>query len=245
MQNDQNAEVVGNNQGNPPAAEETQTLNSPAQVEGAGNAPEATGSDGKAFDVQKFFVNNKRVTDGLRSELRELKELITQRFQPAPSQPPPAVENEFDWTNPKNAIQKEVQSYLSQSVKPVFEQERLIDRQNRAKEYLLSQDYIDPQSEEAKGELDSIFTKYGFDHAWKINPELAAEGILEIYKSKKGIGKTTPPKVQAGAVLSGSAQNGNKSRTWTSKDVAALSSQDYEKYRTDIEAAYKEGRYRE
>lgn len=249
MENE-NAGVAGNNQGTPVASEETQTLNSPVQVEGDGNAPEANGQGKKSFqfDPEKFYINNKRVTDELRQGMKRLEDLVQQRLAP-PSQPQPAsTVQDFDWSNPRNEIQRTVKETIHSELKPVLEQERIVDRQARAKEYLLSQDYIDTNNLEAvQSELDAIYAdpRYGFTHSWSTNPEQAAEGILEIYKTRKGIGRNTPSKAMAPTVPGGQGIGSNAKKVWTSKEVNSLSMADYDKLRDDIEAAYKEGRWRD
>lgn len=234
-------------QGTTIVAETPQVPERPAQVEGDGSAPEVSKGEGRESNVQNYIHANKRVTDGIKKDLAELKEMITQRFQqPAPAQAPSAPSPEVDiWTNPQAFIRNEVKQALATDMQVGFAKERLVDQQEKAKEYLLSQDYVDPNSETDKAEMEKIYQEGGFAYAWGIDPARAATGILEIFRARRGIGKPTPSRAQAGAVLSGSSPSSNGSKLWTSKEVAALSAENYEKYRGDIETAYKEGRYRE
>ena len=233
-------------QGNPPAAEPTQTQERPTQVEGDGSAPEVTASNGREFNVQNYVNANKRITDGLKKDMAEMKELITRIAQPAPAPAPSAPSPEVDiFTDPKAYVQREVKQALAAGLSQELGKERLMDQQEKAEAYILSQDYIDPESEDARAELKKIFQERGFKHVWNTNPFSAAEGVLEIYRARKGIGKSTPSRAQAGAVLSGASSNGSGQKTWTPREVAALSLQDYEKNRVDIENALKEGRYKE
>ena len=139
----------------------------------------------------------------------------------------------------------EVRQALDTGLRQEMGKERLANQQEKAEAYILSQDYINPESEADRAELQKIYLERGFAHTWYVNPFQSAEGILEIFKARKGIGKQTPARSQAGAVLSGASPNANGKKTWTSREVTALTLPDYEKYREDIEAAYKEGRYRE
>lgn len=230
----------------PAVAEIAKTSERPAQVEGSGSAPEANSGQGGDIDWKNKYFAQQRYTEKLAKQIDDINQWRQQVSQPAQAPAASAPTPQVDiFTDPQAYVRNEVKQALLSDIKPELEKARLADRQERAKEYLLSQDYIDPNSEEAKEELEKIYAERGFNHTWQVNPELAAEGILEIYKARKGIGKQTPPKAQAGAVLSGSASNGNVKKTWTSREVAALSMPDYEKYREDIESAYKEGRYRE
>lgn len=220
----------------------------PAQVEGAGSAPAERQGQDKEIDWKAKYFAQKNYTEKLGKRLDELDQWrseLNQRL--VPPQPAAAPSQEVDiWTDPKTYVKNEVRQALLTDVRSELEKERLLAQQGKAEEYILSQDYINPESEADKEELQKIFKERGFARIWEENPFLAAEGVLEIYRARKGIGKSTPARAQAGAVLSGSAPAVNgKNKVWTSREIASLTAEEYEKHRSDIEVAVKEGRYKE
>ena len=231
-------------QGTPPAPE-TQSPERPAQVEGDGSAPVAKNGQGGDIDWKNKYFAQQRYTEKLSKQIEDINQWRQQVSQPAPSPSAPAPSPQDIFTDPQAFVRNEVNQALSTGMRTELAKERIANQKEKAEEYILSQDYIDPASEADRAELRNIFEERGFKHAWNTNPHNAAEGVLEIFRARKGIGKQTPPRVQAGAVLSGASQNQNGRKTWTSREVSALSMQDYEKHRDDIEAAYKEGRYKE
>ena len=233
-------------QGNPPAAETTQTQDRPPQVEGNGSAPEVKHGQSGEVDWRNKYFAQQRYTEKLSKQIEDINQWRQQVSQPAQTQAAPAPNPQLDiFTDPQAYVRNEVKQALATDLKRELGQRDMVDQQGKAEEYILSQPYVDRNSEAERAELQKIFKERGFGQAWMNNPHAAAEGVLEIYRARKGIGKQTPDRNQAGAVLSGASQNQNGRKTWTSREVAALSLTDYEKYRNDIESAYKEGRYRE
>ena len=239
-------------QGNPSTTAEiqTETQERPPQVEGNGSAPEVIGGNGREFNVQNYVNASKRVTDGIKKDIAEQKqvmqEILARLAPPAVTPAPSASSPEVDiFTNPEAYVDKRVSNALNTRLEQKLGERDLRDQQRKAEEYILSQDYIDPESEADRAEIKKIHQEAGFAYAWGVTPFAAANGILEIFKARKGIGKSTPNRVQAAAAPSGAAPNANGKRVWTSKEVSALSMKDYDTHRSDIEAAYKEGRFRE
>lgn len=238
--------VADENLGTPPGTEEPQTQERPTQVEGDGSAPVSVNGKNGDIDWKNKYFAQQRVTEKLSKQIEDLNKWREQFSQPAQPQAASAPNPQVDiFTDPETFVRNEVKKSLSTDLKQEFDKQRLEAQQVKAEEYILSQDYIDPESEETKTELKEIFKQRGFAHAWNSDPFAVAEGVLEIYKARKGIGKSTPPKAQAGMVPSGASQNPNGRKVWTSREVNSLSLADYEKYREDINAAVKEGRYKE
>ena len=233
-------------QGNPPAAE-NQNPDRPAQVEGAGSAANGNNGEGRGKDPDwksKYFAQQ-RILDKQAKRLDGLDQWREQ-FK-TPVVPKVAVNPDDEqtkyWINPIEATRTIASETVDGKIEKALSTRDLAQNQTQAEAYILSQDYIDPEAD--ADSLREIMEQNGLIHSWNIDPFKTAKAVLKIFKQERGIAeKKSPPKAQAGSVLSGSghsaASNGKK--VWTSKEIRAMSLEEYQKNQDAIETARKEGR---
>ena len=117
-----------------------------------------------------------------------------------------------------------------------------------AEEYILSRDYVNRESEDDVATIKGIIRDRGLNAVWMVDPSAAAESVLEIFKYRKGIGKSNgQSRAQAGSALGGNApvSNGIGQKIWTSKEISEMKMEDYVKFKDDIDTAKREGRVRD
>ena len=234
-------------QGNPPAPVVVENPDRPAPVEGAGSAPSGNNGDGrgKEPDWKNKYFAQERLLEKQRKRIDELDQWRSQFNTPAQTTVAPNPDEELanHWNDPIGSTRQIVKSVLQGELSQELSKERLAQGQAQAEAYILSQDYVDPDAD--ADTFRSIMEEHGLMPAWNNDPFKTAKAILKIFKSERGISdKKTPPKAQAGSVLSGSgpsaASNGKK--IWTSKEIRAMTLEAYKEKQADIETARQEGR---
>lgn len=220
--------------------------NRPTEVEGSGSKPEESNQNGRGKGPDPYYAN-KRVTESLKKEVKELRSLVSDFIQ---SQKQPANQNGTSapnsqsvqtdiWTDPDKWVDSKINSTVESHLKQ-FKHEK--DRED-AEQYVLSQDFIDPEAD--VDYLQEMSKTHGLDILSKYDPKTAAHVLLKLVKQDRGIGDKTVSKAQVRSVQGGpGASNGGK-RVYLRREIKTMSLDDYEKNRKDIEAAYQEGRIKD
>lgn len=207
----------------------------PAEIENAegnGNYPSieelAADEKGKMFEIKKLRSDRRSLREENERLMAELESLRTNKPEHAP-------ENRQDEPD-------EVES----KVMGVLQRERIKENREEAFNHILSQD--DVATDKDMDEIAEVMRDTGLDLLAKAKPFSAAELGLKEWRSRKiSAGNKATDAEKAGAQdipKGGKAAGGSASskKLWSRTDITKMSDEDYEKNRSELLAASREGR---
>ena len=183
---------------------------------------------GRLFEIKKLRAD--------RRALREENERLIAERETNRRQPPP--ENNQEGAEELRTVDERVRS--------VFQQEKLKENREDAFNHILSQD--DVSTEKELKEIGDIMCDTGLDELAKTRPLQAADlALKEWRRAKTSQSKKSSPGEKASAqdIPKGGVKPGggaSSKKLWSRKDITNMSDEDYEKNRSELLAASKEGR---
>ena len=181
----------------------------------------------------------KRIQAKTEKRLQALEEMYQRYSQQPVSQSQPSVAPQSQptdvWSDPDKYIDSRVDGKLQATLKQ-FETAR--DRKE-AEQWILSQEFINPKTDYES--LKDIAAEHGLDVLAHVDPWKAANTLVKLWKSEKGISDKSSEKPKAMSVQGAPAQANGK-KVWSEREIKSMSLDTYEKYREDINAAFDEGR---
>lgn len=229
-----------------PAAPETPVVpenkeEKPAGAKPAEEAPESGETDeknlpseekGRLFEIKKLRADRRALREENERSQERIKALESGRQQPLPD------------NNQEGAVD-ELRT-VDERVRNVLQQERIKEHREEAFNHILSQD--DVTTDKELKEIGDVMCDTGLDELAKTKPFQAAELALhewrriKISESKKSSPseKASAQDMPKGGVKPGGGAPAKK--LWSRKDISKMSDEDYEKNRSELLAASKEGR---
>ena len=201
-----------------------------ARKSGESNEENLSSEDkGRLFEIKKLRAD--------RRALREENEALKAERDARDHQPLPENNQEGAEEEPHN---------VEYTVRNVLQQERLKEHREEAFNHILSQD--DVSTDKELNEIGEVMRDTGLDILAQAKPFQAAELALREWRrvraersSKASPGeKASAQDIPKGGVKPGGGNSAKK--LWSRKDIEDMSDSDYEKNRSELLAASKEGR---
>ena len=203
------------------------------KVEGGEEAKPGETHNSVGFEFKKLRSERRAIREELERERSEKETLRAELEELRSRYIPPEndTSSREDVLDVRAAVREEIRN------------EKLSEERSDALNHILSQDDI--KSEDTLKEIVEVMKTTGLDVLAKSHPYHAAELGLREWRRTKTEGKASSiDKERAsdlGASSRGGAQHGGK-RVYTRDEIAKMSDEDYEKNRSDILTAKREGR---
>lgn len=211
--------------------------NRPAEVESVGSRPdESVREEGRKQGPDPFQAQ-KRITEKQGKELKELKDMFS-KFMESQSKvsQPPTTQTDPSASDALSQMLADPDAYIEKKLSARTGQIQYEIAKKEAEQYVLSQEYIDPNNDMEY--LSQMMEEHGIKEIR--DPYKQAQTLLKLVRLDRGIGAKSVEKAKA------QVPQGTRAPVATGifneKSVKDMSMEDYEKNRSQLLSAAKEGK---
>lgn len=226
------------------AKSEEQAPNRSTEVEGGSSRQDGGQQENGHRGGRDPWEAQKRVTADFKKRFDKLEATLTeiaQRSQSPQAQPQAPVSQTPQDTGFWGGPESYVDQRSTENAQKVFFQMQYQQANENAMQKVLSQEFIDPEAD--KGYLDKMIVDHGLTAAWHADPTRTAETLIKLVKLDRGIGGNGNAALKSQVrSVQGSPVSNKGVRTWSKREIKAMSLSEFNKNEDDILAAKKEGR---